>query len=227
MPANFAQKGEYIYNERNQLKKFFDKGEYVVVKSFKMPHIINRIAYTFFRPSKAKRSYEYALKILEKGIQTPIPIAYIEEKKGGLLTRSYYISTFVSYPSLLRELSFFPLNEVKELVESFARFTASIHNKQVLHLDYSPGNIMYEKTNDGYHFCLVDINRMKFGDIDLKTACFNLRRLCRSEDTIAYLARIYAKNREFNEDECVMLTLHYHKKFWEKHPQRNKTSTTK
>jgi serine/threonine protein kinase len=221
LPDRFAQKGTRIYQSRNEIRLIPFGDESVVVKSFKTPHWINRIAYGFFRPSKAKRSYEYALLLKEKGINTADPIAYMEEKKMGLLFRSYYISAYVNYPGLLRELAFHPLQEIKDLVEAFAHFTASLHNQQIVHLDYSPGNILYEKTGEQYRFCLVDINRMKFEKIEMQAGCFNLRRLWGSDDTIRHIARIYAKDRNFDEEECIALTLHYHKKFWKRAIKRN------
>lgn len=43
---------------------------------------------------------------------------------------------------------------------AFAEFTARLHEAGILHLDYSPGNILYDKIGEEYHFSLVDINRM-------------------------------------------------------------------
>jgi serine/threonine protein kinase len=221
LPNRFTQEGTLIYKSRNEIRLIPLGDELVVVKSFRVPHLINRVVYRFLRPSKAKRSYKHALQLKGEGINTPNPIAYMEEKKWGLLFRSYYISSYENYSGLLRELAYHPLEEVKELVEAFAHFTATLHNRKIVHLDYSPGNIMYEKIADQYRFCLVDINRMKFGEIDKKAGCFNLRRLWGSDETISHIARIYAKDRHFDEKECIALTLRYHKAFWKRAIKRN------
>jgi serine/threonine protein kinase len=214
LPQAFHSEGTVIYKERNEIKVFDTGTEKITVKSFRVPNYFNRWIYTFFRRSKARRSYEHTLLLEEKEINAPASIAYLEEKRGGLLSRSYYVSAHINYPGLLRELDFRPLEEVKDLVEAFAHFTASIHNKEVLHIDYSPGNIMYEKTDGRYHFCLVDLNRMKFGKVGLNAACFNFRRLWGYEETIAHIAKIYAEDRGFDVDKCVSLTLHYFREFW-------------
>ena len=216
IPAIFPNEGENIYMERNKIKCFRVNGQDISVKSFKIPHIINRIAYAYFRPSKAKRSYDYSLILEEKKIKTQAPIAYLEERSKGLFSSSYYVASFVDYPGLIREFAYHPLEEIKELVEAFALFTASIHEKGVLHLDYSPGNILYKETSTGYDFCLIDINRMKFGQIDLKTGCHNLCRLWGSEECIVFLATKYAEARGFDADKCVKLTLEYSNAFWRK-----------
>ena len=61
----------------------------VVAKSFKKPNFFNRIVYSFFRDSKAKKSYMYAKKI---GHFTPKPIGYIEFYENKLLSESFFVS---------------------------------------------------------------------------------------------------------------------------------------
>ncbi|MDR2622278.1 MAG: hypothetical protein LBC48_06810, partial [Dysgonamonadaceae bacterium] len=192
IPDIYDKEGETIYNERNQIKVFDVGNERIVVKSFKIPILFNKIAYTCFRPSKAERSYKHALKLIEKQINTPQPVAYIEKKKNGLLANSYYISIYKEYPGILRELRYHTLEEKKDLVSAFIRFTVDIHEKEVFPVDYSPGNILYEKTGDEYHFCLIDINRMHFKPVDMKTGAYGLRRLWGSGETIAFMAGEYA-----------------------------------
>jgi glycosyltransferase involved in cell wall biosynthesis len=161
------------------------------------------------------------LKLQEKGINTPAPIACITEKNHGLLSRSFYVSLYSDYPGLLRELGYHPLEEVKELASAFAQFTAEIHDRQVLHLDYSPGNILYKKENGQYKFCLIDINRMKFVPVDRETGCYNLRRLWGSNETIAFIAEEYAKARGFDVQKTVELTLQSYTLFWKRYAQRH------
>ena len=76
LPEYYNKMGKTIYKGRNELKEIEYNGVNMVIKSFRIPNIINRIAYGFLRPSKAKRSYEYAHMILEKGIGTPVPVGY-------------------------------------------------------------------------------------------------------------------------------------------------------
>ena len=90
LPELFDE-GRLIYSARNVLREFTWEGIDVVVKKYKVPIFINRIAYGLIRKSKAHRSYEYALKLLDRHIRTPQPIAYIEEYSCGLLTDSYLV----------------------------------------------------------------------------------------------------------------------------------------
>ena len=104
IPYIFDQEGALVFTARNQLKSYTVEGVDLIVKRYKRPHLINRIAYTFFRPSKAKRAYEYALRLLELGIDTPMPIAYIEQKIAGLLSYSFFVSIYEKDYSDIREL---------------------------------------------------------------------------------------------------------------------------
>lgn len=97
IPDIFEKEGVTIYKARNEIKIYNvndeEKGDNysLNVKSYKIPIFINRIAYTFFRATKARRAYEYALKIIFKNVMTPEPVAFIEEKRCGLLNRSFFI----------------------------------------------------------------------------------------------------------------------------------------
>ncbi len=74
---NFKNSGKLFGNgDRNKIKLFDWNGKTINIKSFKIPNIINKVAYKYFRKSKAKRSFEYATILLEKGIGTPAPVSY-------------------------------------------------------------------------------------------------------------------------------------------------------
>ena len=65
---DFNSKGELIKGTRNTIKKINIENLIVNIKRFKSPNIFNKIAYTFFRSSKANRSYNYAKKLIDNGI---------------------------------------------------------------------------------------------------------------------------------------------------------------
>ena len=54
-----------------------------------------------FRRSRAQNCFEYALELLNIGVATTPPIAYIETRFGPLKGRSWYISEFVDGPVCL------------------------------------------------------------------------------------------------------------------------------
>ena len=171
LPQNFNAGGEIVQDRRNTIKKFKVNGLEINVKRYRVPIFINRIAYTFFRKSKACRAYNNAFEVIKRGFETPESIAYIEEFKGGLLHYSYYISLQCPYRREIREYYQGPLQGNEALMTAFAQFTAALHEKGVCHEDYSPGNVLIAQIDGQYHFSLVDINRMTFKPMNLEEGC--------------------------------------------------------
>ena len=96
-----------------------------------------------------------------------------------------------------------------------------MHEREVLHLDYSPGNILWDKDEQGYHFAVVDINRMRFGKVDIKDGCSSLCRLWGPKRFIELIARRYADARGFDENRAVQLTMQARTKFWTRYKRRH------
>lgn len=211
----FATTGQTLYEGRNTIKVFEESDVSLNVKSFQIPHLINQFAYATFRESKAKRSYTYAKKLLDLGINTPKPIAYIEFKLPLLLKQSFYICEHVYVDGQLRVLQFGTIEEHKDLIVAFAKFTAKIHHLNVLHLDYSSGNIMYKLCDGEYQFYLVDLNRMIFDKaVNATKSAQNFRRLWGSDEMITLFARVYAQERGYDVDEYTRLVFKYRHRFW-------------
>ncbi|MGZ5209173.1 MAG: lipopolysaccharide kinase InaA family protein [Sulfuricurvum sp.] len=188
-----------IHKARNELKIIeLDKVK-TVVKSFKVPHLLNRIVYTHFRKGKAYKSYHNALRLQELGISTPSPIALIEFYESGLLEKSFFIAEFFDYDFTIRTPLLEPLEDREAIFGAFAAYTYGLHQKGVWHLDYSPGNILIKRTEGGgYHFSIVDINRMEFREISPLQGCENFNKLWASDDELEIMGREYARLSGFN-----------------------------
>lgn len=223
LPQTFSDTGEVLYADRNTIKVFDVDGFKVNVKYFRKPLFINQIIYGTFRKSKAERSYLYANMLEERGFHTPNPIAYMEKKQFGLFKESFYLSIHEDFDGLMREFRTGSLEGREELLKRFALYTADLHEKQVLHLDYSSGNILYKLKDGKYTFYLVDLNRMEFDKpVDQKAGCYSFRRLWGSDEMFGYIVCEYAKARNFDEKECIEEAFKYRKEFWNtfniKHP---------
>ena len=53
-----------LFKKRNVIKLIEYSSKQYVIKSFKVPHILNKIVYKYFRASKASRSYENSIKLV-------------------------------------------------------------------------------------------------------------------------------------------------------------------
>lgn len=81
----FDQNFRVLQKARNEIRIVRYKGMDLVLKSFKVPASFNRVAYSFLRDSKAKRSFMNAVALKSLGIGTPDPLGYIEFFSGGLI----------------------------------------------------------------------------------------------------------------------------------------------
>ena len=59
----FKNNSNTIHKARNELKVIEYKDTQTVVKAFRVPNFINQIVYAYFRDSKAKKSYQNAIKL--------------------------------------------------------------------------------------------------------------------------------------------------------------------
>lgn len=202
---NFSVSGKnFDDRQRNQIKLFDFEGKTINVKSFKKPNFINKIAYKFFRKSKARRSFEYANILLEKGIGTPQPIAFQENYDFIGLTSSYYVSEHLDVDLTYREISQdFTYPDTENILKQFVAFCYKLHQNGIEFLDHSPGNTLIKKTSENqYDFFLVDLNRMRFHEkMDFETRMKNLSRLTPQKEIVAYMAKEYAQISGENQDK--------------------------
>jgi len=204
---NFDSKGEAFGNQKRNSLKLFNLDDFTVnVKSFKIPNLINQIAYNFFRKSKAQRSYEYALKLKNLGIGTPEPVAYYEFKTPFLFKKSYYISKQLDCDLTYRELiNDFNYPDYDNILRAFTRFTFTLHENGIEFLGHSPGNSLIKKIGEEYQFYLVDLNRMKFGTLDFNTRMKNFARLSKHKHMVEIMSDEYAKCYHKPYDEVFSL----------------------
>jgi len=223
LPNTFSDIPDVIQAKRNIIKETDVNGLKLNIKRYRKPILINRLVYTFFRKPKAYKAYYNALEVINRGFQTPLPIAYIEEKESGLLSLSYFISTQLDNIKEIREYYFTKAEaNDKSLLKAFAWYTAGLHDAGILHLDYSPGNILISQDkHDNYIFSLVDINRMQFQKVSVETGCENFCRLFEYDEAIEFIASEYATARKLDKSQCTRLMLHYKHQF-EKKKERKK-----
>lgn len=197
MIENFNIAGEIFGDgQRNTIKLFELEEKVINIKSFKKPHLINKIAYKYFRKSKARRSFEFATILLKKEIGTPQPIAYFENFDFLGLKDSYYVSEHLQCDLTFRELVEIPdFPDHENILRQFTRFSFSLHQKGIEFLDHSPGNTLIKKKADGnYDFFLVDLNRMEFHNaMSFELRMKNLCRLTPLKEMVAVMSNEYAK----------------------------------
>ena len=141
LPELFDREGEVLHAGRNTIKAFEAEGERLVVKRFKRPNLLRAVIYTFFRRSKARRSYEHAVRLRALGVDSPEPVAWSEYRRNGLITETYFVSRRSDYTPLTAATERFPTSDSLPVLEAFARFTVRLHEKGICHEDFNQTNI--------------------------------------------------------------------------------------
>ncbi|MEH6458061.1 MAG: hypothetical protein V7749_17155 [Cocleimonas sp.] len=220
----FQKSSHVLYDQRNVIRVVNYENENYVVKKFRVPNLVNRFAYRYLRPSKAKRSYLYSLKI---GAElSPEPIAYIEQSKNALLATSYYISKYFEYDQTIHEVLINKeLGNRERILKDFSDFTYKLHELEILHHDYSHGNILMKKSIEAdstYEFKIIDVNRMEFKSLDLKTRLESFARINADDIDMETIITQYAKNMDAPVENLLKDAKFYRDDFYQKRALKHK-----
>lgn len=206
----FKENTSTIHKARNELKEIEYAGVDTIVKSFKVPHILNKVIYTHLRDSKAKRSYEYSLRISDF---VPKAIGYVEFYENNLLDTSYFISEKFEYTYTIREALKKKLHKTDEeyntIYKAFAKFTFNLHENNIFHDDYSPGNILIKETVQGLEFKIVDINRMSFNPLTQSKRAQNFEKLWALDEILEVMADEYTIFYKVKDTEAFKKSVLY------------------
>lgn len=188
---------------RNVVKIFDIDGVRFNFKSFKQHNVINRHVYKYYRKSKAKRSFEYAQVLSNKGFHTPEPIAYVENFDFWGLTSSYYISRQLEEcPTLMDAIVNHSFNEREQIMRDYAKLMFNLHEQGIEFLDNAPGNFLIKKENGVNNFYMVDLNRMSFHEMDLDQRLKNFARLTSDQEVMKIISDEYAKLSKSTSEYC-------------------------
>ncbi|MCH8120525.1 MAG: protein kinase [Planctomycetes bacterium] len=150
-PLNFIKQIDAMMDEGQILKKgdtcyvsritWNDKD--VVVKRYNHKGFIHSLRHTIKR-SRARRSWLHGHRLVMLDIATPKPLAYIEQRKGKLVWRSYIVTEYVEGQKLynfLRDDNITEqrrLNEIQRVVKLFDK----LWKYRITHGDLKHSNIL-------------------------------------------------------------------------------------
>ena len=142
-----------------------------------------------FRTSRAKRVWKVAQNLIACNIPTPQPISFLEQRKGRLLIKSFFISKKIDgalpLNSAIQELktcrSSQDTTQKKTLIQQVAHLVRALHECGICHRDLKASNILVQK-NPG--------QEQKLYLVDLDSARVQTR--IRTKERIRDLARLNA-----------------------------------
>lgn len=197
--------GKLMHDGRNQIRLLTHGGEDFVVKRYKRANLPQRFAYSFFRPTKARRAYCFAALMRQRGIDTPQEVAYMERRSGGLFTTGYFVclpAKGTTVIDILRSDSDFD----KAVATDLAAFIVTMHSRGVLHGDMNLANFIMTTDSDGKRrFAVVDTNRSHFTDgLPTREECLdNLHTLTHQRAVFRFVVERYAELRSWDVKATV------------------------
>lgn len=195
--------GYCMHEGRNKVVQLTLKGNDYVVKQYKRANWLQRIAYTLWRPSKAKRAYLYARELRIRGLNTPHEVAYVEEYRWGLFHRGWFVSEYVPYPEIYIPLNY-QLNA--DMASAVTALVVKLHRRGVIFGDLNLHNILYEPMPEGdYKLYLVDTNRCKFyyRQLGFWQRMWNLQTLTHNRELFDYILKQYALQTKLDRKEVL------------------------
>ena len=226
--SGFDENGRVIYTGRNTIKVFDTPYGRLNVKAYRVPSLLNRIVYSFLRKPKGRRAFDYPRLMEAAGVSTPRVIAYMEERRTGLIARSWLVTEQSRLEHTMYEFGDRDLSAAadRDAIAAFARFAARMHEAGVLHRDFSPGNILFDRIDGQWRFSLVDINRMSFGAVSVRKGCRNMARLWGQPAMFRLLAAEYAVVRGGDAEECLKWIDEARTRFWRRFSRRHPVKYT-
>ncbi|MEM1112711.1 MAG: lipopolysaccharide kinase InaA family protein [Pseudomonadota bacterium] len=128
---------------------------------------IKRLTYRF-RPSKGRRHWNNACRMLRAGVATPSPVAFYEEPISSGIKDSWYICEYIPEAFSCREVfaafrdgaSDYRGLSKASWFELLSSFVCTMHNRQIVHRDLSSGNLLLREGETGaIEPMLIDIGR--------------------------------------------------------------------
>ncbi|MBM4182317.1 MAG: hypothetical protein FJ209_12285, partial [Betaproteobacteria bacterium] len=143
-------------------------GKLVVKQPVK--HHLHKKLLDRLKPSKARRSWNGACELLRRGVATAAPVAWLEARDGGDLTRNWYVCDYVEGGLSVGSL-FTAYNRGQAAPSGItpataharlAEFLVRMHNRGLFFRDLSGGNILIRVGEDGApEFSLIDTARIR------------------------------------------------------------------
>ena len=211
LPATFAKRGKTLKNDRNEIKVIQHGELKLCIKSFKKITVFNRYMYSWFRATKAKRSYKVARKLEKHNINTPAPVGYVEVYgKWGILKKAFYVSLYYEHQYDMADVFNKSIDKQETILTSFAKYMAQeVHPVGAFHNDLSPGNVLINRNDEGeWSFSFIDLNRMDFkGYVSSFSGLKNLKKMTNDPIVLSLMAKQYALNTKKHPQIYVILLI--------------------
>ncbi len=159
-PDAAIQAGEIIKHDRTTtVAKITVNGIALVIKRYNRKSLLHGFT-RLWRTTRARRSFDAARWLLQNGILTAMPLAFIENRSLGALNQgAYYLSLCHPGDNLLRQLETGDINQhdFPALLAEFDRLFALLRRANAAHGDMKISNFIYQSNR----LCVLDLDAMQ------------------------------------------------------------------
>ena len=159
-PDAAIQAGEIIKHDRTTtVAKITVNGIALVIKRYNRKSLLHGFT-RLWRTTRARRSFDAARWLLQNGILTAMPLAFIENRSLGALNHgAYYLSLCHPGDNLLRQLQTGDINQhdFPTLLAEFDRLFALLRRANAAHGDMKISNFIYQSNR----LCVLDLDAMQ------------------------------------------------------------------
>ena len=159
-PDAAIQAGEIIKHDRTTtVAKITVNGIALVIKRYNRKSLLHGFT-RLWRTTRARRSFDAARWLLQNGILTAMPLAFIENRSLGALNHgAYYLSLCHPGDNLLRQLQTGDINQhgFPALLAEFDRLFALLRRANAVHGDMKISNFIYQSNR----LCVLDLDAMQ------------------------------------------------------------------
>lgn len=168
----------------------------VAIKSFSPSWLANRGP----RGSRGRRSFRTALRLVEHGVGTPAPLAYLDRWQGGRLIESHYVCRYHERAVTFREelnrlFRDDPLSRrIMALMQAVAAEVARMHDAGVWHLDLGNQNILLTRADDDTwtDVRFIDLDRARVLDrLELRHRARDISRIALPSGFLRIFRQMY------------------------------------
>ena len=159
-PDAAIQAAEIIKHDRTTtVAKITVNGIALVIKRYNRKSLLHGFT-RLWRTTRARRSFDAARWLLQNGILTAMPLAFIETRSFGALNHgAYYLSLCHPGDNLLRQLQTGDINQhdFPALLAEFDRLFGLLRCANAAHGDMKISNFIYQSNR----LCVLDLDAMQ------------------------------------------------------------------
>lgn len=134
----------------------------IVAKKFKLTRKYDHFRFRFL-PSKALRSLMMAQTLSQNRLNTPSPLAVIEDRSiHNQLVTCYFLTEYLDYDCSFADVVNHSDNRLKErIIIEAARNIRLMHNAGIVHNDLHASNILIKNLKGQTEFYYINLNRAR------------------------------------------------------------------